>query len=80
MNRLLTAIAVAIALPGVAHAQTAPEAPKMECCAKMKDKCGCCEKMGAKPSDAQQAPSSDDPHAGHDMNPAPAPAGEHSHH
>jgi hypothetical protein len=81
MHRLLTAIAVAIALPGVAYAQTAPaEAPKMECCQKMKDKCACCEKMAGKKPAGQQAPSADDPHAGHDMTPKPAPAGDHSHH
>ena len=39
MNKLMAAVALAIALPGVAHAQAAPaEKPKMECCDKMKDK------------------------------------------
>ena len=42
MNKLMTAVALAIALPGVAHAQAAPaEKPKMECREKMKDKCAC---------------------------------------
>ena len=51
MNKLMTAVALAIALPGVAHAQAAPaEKPKMECCEKMKDKCACCDKMAAKPA------------------------------
>ena len=76
MNKLMTAVALAIALPGVAHAQAAPaEKPKMECCEKMKDKCACCDKMAGKP--ASGAPSSDDPHAGHDMKPA-APVGGHT--
>lgn len=80
MNKLMTAVALAIALPGVAHAQAAPaEKPKMECCEKMKDKC-CCEKMAGKNADGSPAPSPDDAHAGHDMQPAAAPAGGHSHH
>ena len=49
MNKLMTAVALAIALPGVAHAQAAPaEKPKMECCEKMKEKCACCDKMAGK--------------------------------
>lgn len=67
MKLLLSAIALTIALPAVAHAETAPPttpapAAKMECC---------CEKMG-KPmkcckehSDRQQG--GDDAHDGHDM-------------
>ena len=77
MNKLITAVALAIALPGVAHAQAAPaEKPKMACCEKMKDKRGCCNKMAVKPARGSDAPSSD-PHAGHDMTPA-APADKHS--
>ena len=79
MNKLMTAVALAIAFPGVAQAQAAPaEKPKMECCEKMKDKCACCDKMAAKPASGTDAPSSD-PHAGHDMTPA-APADGHAHH
>jgi hypothetical protein len=38
MNKILTAIALTIALPAVAHAQTAPaSAPKADCCEKMKE-------------------------------------------
>lgn len=78
MNKLIAAVALAIALPGVAHAQAAPaEKPKMECCEKMKEKCACCDKI-AKPASGTEAPSSD-PHAGHDMTPT-APAGGHSNH
>lgn len=70
MTKLMTAVALAVALPGVAHAQAAPAGkPKMECCEKMKDKC---DKMAGKSASA--APSSANPHAGHDMKPAP-PAG-----
>ncbi len=37
MKKILTAIALAIALPAVAHAQAAPTpAPKADCCEKMK--------------------------------------------
>lgn len=79
MNKLITAVALAIALPGVAHAQAAPaEKPKMECCEKMKEKCACCDKMAGKPAGGTSAPSAD-PHAGHDMKSA-APADGHAHH
>lgn len=74
MYKTLAAVALAIALPGVAHAQAAPaEKPKMACCEKMKDKCGCCDKEAAKPADSGTA-SSSNPDAGHDMKPG-APAG-----
>lgn len=85
MNKLMTAVALAIALPGVAHAQDAPaEKPKMECGEKMKEKCACCDKMASKPVSGNTAPSRD-PHADHDMTPpapapAPAPADGHAHH
>lgn len=76
MNKLTTAVALAIALPGVAHAQAAPaEKPKMECCQKMEDECGCCNKAAARPADKGTA-SSSNPHAGHDMK-LRAPAGGH---
>jgi hypothetical protein len=46
---LVTAIALAIALPAVAHAQDAPEPAKpMACCEKMKAEgkdCECCKDM-----------------------------------
>jgi hypothetical protein len=80
MNKLMTAVALAIALPGVAHAQAAPaEKPKMECCEKMKDKCACCEKMAGKHGSGTSGPSSD-AHAGHDKKPDPAPADGRAHH
>ena len=42
MKNLLTAIALTIALPAVAHAQAAPApAPKASCCEAMKDKMDC---------------------------------------
>ena len=52
MKKLFTAIALAIAIPGVAHAQAAPApAPKAGCCQKMKEKCDCCKDMDAKHGD-----------------------------
>ena len=79
MNKFITAVALAIALPGVAHAQAAPaEKPKMECCEKMKEKCACCDKMAGKSAGGTSPPSAD-PHAGHDMKSA-APADGHTHH
>ena len=79
MHKLITVVALAIALPGVARAQAAPaEKPKMECCDKRKETCGCCDKMAGKPAGGTDAPSSD-PHADHDMTPA-APANGHPHH
>ena len=51
MKKLLTAVALAIALPSLAHAQAAPTPPaKADCCEKMKaegKKC-CCDDMGKK--------------------------------
>lgn len=68
MNRILTAIALSIALPTVAHAQVvpAPEA-KQDCCEKMKaeGKECCCEHMAKG-------------HAEHGKD--HAPAGEHQPH
>lgn len=79
MNKLTTAVALAIALPGVAHAQAAPaEKPKMECCERMKDRCACCDKMATKTASGTNA-SSSDPHPSHDMTSA-APADGHSNH
>ena len=46
MKKLLTAIALTIALPAVAHAQAAPApAPKASCCEKMKDMKDCGKDM-----------------------------------
>ena len=65
MKKILTAIALTIALPAAALAQAAPApAPKMECCEKMKD-C-CCKDMARKDHDKQGAKAGGDPHAGHD--------------
>lgn len=44
MKKFLTAIALSIAIPALAHGQTAPApAPKASCCEKMKDKMDCCK-------------------------------------
>ncbi len=68
MNKLLTAIALTIALPAVAHAQAAPaSAAKMDCCEKMKaeGKECCCKDMAASAKGHAG-------HTGHDMKPVPA--------
>jgi len=72
MKKTLTAIALSIALPAVAHAQAAPvPAAEKDCCAKMKaeGKECCCKDMAGKE------------HAGHDMHgDAKAPqADQHKH-
>ena len=51
MKKLLTAVALSIALPAVAHAQAAPAPEKQGCCEKMKaegKECCCCEDMDHK--------------------------------
>jgi len=58
MNKLLAAVALSIAIPAVAQAQSAPApAAKMDCCAKMKGKMDCGKDMAM----------GDNAHAGHDM-------------
>ena len=80
MKKILTAIALSIALPAVAHAQ-APAA-KMACCEKMKDKCDCCKDMAGMDHKKQGMKAGADPHAGHEMSKpsAPAPADAHKDH
>lgn len=71
MKTLLSAIALSIALPAVAHAQTAPTPPPAAepehecCCEKMNRPMACCEKQGDRADRPDGAP---DPHAGHKMN------------
>lgn len=65
MNKLLTAIALTIALPAAAYAADPAPQPKQDCCQKMKAEgkdCCCCKDMGKD-------------HAGHD-----SPKGEHEAH
>ena len=61
MNKILTAIALSIALPAVAHAQAAPApAPEMkDCCEKMKaeGKECCCKDMAGNGSMSNEAPT-----------------------
>ena len=67
MKKLLTAIALTIALPAVAHAKAAP-APKADCSEKMKDMKACCGKdmtMMGKGMSGMKAGA--DMPAGHDM-------------
>ena len=83
MKKILTAIALSIALPAVAHAQTAPApAAKMECCEKMKEKCDCCKDMAKMDHDMQGMKAGGAMPAGHDMSKssAPAPADAHKNH
>ncbi|MES2902765.1 MAG: hypothetical protein V4696_01135 [Pseudomonadota bacterium] len=82
MNKLMTAIALTIALPAAALAQAAPTpAPKMDCCEKMKAAGKDCAKDMAKMDHSKHdMKAGADAHAGHDMSqmsakaPAPAPA------
>lgn len=64
MKKILAAVALAIALPAVAHAQSAPAAapkPMKHCCCKDKSKpMDCCEEHG-------RGQAGHDDHAGHDM-------------
>ena len=82
MNKILTAIALTIALPAVAHAQAAP-APKADCCAKMEKPCckdmksDCCKDMDHSKM-GHDMKAGTDPHAGHDMSKSAAPGG-HQH-
>ena len=87
MNKLIAAIALATALPAIAHAQAPQPAAKAGCCAGMKEMCACCKGMseaGHKMSGAGHS-GQDHPgaHAGHDA-PQPdgkaAPADPHQNH
>ena len=83
MKKMLTAIALTIALPAVAHAQAAPApAAKMECCEKMKEKCDCCKDMAKMDHDMKGMKAGGELPAGHDMSKssAPAPADAHKNH
>ncbi|MDQ3143286.1 MAG: alanine and proline-rich secreted protein Apa [Pseudomonadota bacterium] len=81
MNKLLAAVALSIALPALAHAQTVPApAPKAGCCEKMKDKdcckdgkMDCCKDMAKMDHEKHDMKSGADPHAGHDISGAKAP-------
>lgn len=93
MNKMMSAFAVVLALPTIAHAQTAPApAPKANCCAKMDKACckdmkaDCCKGMDHSAVDhgtmdhskmGHDMKPGGDPHAGHDMSKA-APSG-HQH-
>ena len=77
MKKLLTAIALTIALPAVAHAQVASApAPKMACCDKMKaDSKECyCKDMAKMGHGKHDMKAGADPHAGHDMSQSAPPA------
>ena len=89
MNKILTAIALSIALPAVAQAQVAPApAPKATCCEKMDKPCckdmksDCCKDMDHSKMDhskmGHDMKAGTDPHAGHDMSKTAAP-GSHQH-
>lgn len=82
MNKVLTAIALSIALPAVAHAQSAPApAAKADCCAKMKaeGKECCCKDMAKKDHGKHDMKAGADAHGGHDMSGANAPQADTQH-
>lgn len=82
MNKILTAIALSIALPAVANAQAAPApAAKADCCAKMKaeGKECCCKDMAKMDHSKHDMKAGADAHAGHDMSQT-APTASHSNH
>lgn len=68
MKKILSAIALAIAVPSMAQAQAA-QAPKMGCCEKMNEKGACCKDMAGKGLEGHDMSGSKDPHVGHDMTP-----------
>ena len=78
MKKMLTAIALSIALPAVAHAQmAATPAAKMGCCEKMKaegKECGSKDMAKMMDHGMQGMKTGADPHAGHDMSKPSAPA------
>ena len=81
MKKMLTAIALTIALPAMAHAQAAPApAPKMACCEKMKadGKECCCKDMVKMDHSKHDMKAGADAHAGHDMS-QKAPPAPHNH-
>jgi hypothetical protein len=69
MNKILTAVALTIALPAVAHAEAAPApAAEKDCCEKMKSEGkDCCKDMDMKD------------HAGHDMKGSGETDSQHNH-
>jgi len=78
MKKMLTAIALSIAIPAMAHAQAAPApASKMACCEKMKadGKECCCNDMAKMDHGKHDMKAGADAHAGHDM-PQKAPAAQ----
>lgn len=76
MNKLVTAIALSIALPAVAYAQTAPTpAADADCSAKMKaqGKECCCKDMAKMGSSKHDMKPGMGAQGGHDMSGAKAP-------
>ena len=66
MKTFLTAIALTLALPAMAHAQAVAAAPKAGCCEKMKSMAGC-KHMTQMDHGKHEMKAGADPHAGHDM-------------
>lgn len=68
MMKLMTAIALTIALPSVAYAADPAPAPKQDCCEKMKaesKECCCCKDMDHKDHAEHGDHAMGDAHAGH---------------
>ena len=79
MKKIMTAVALSIALPALAHAQTAPvSAPKADCCEKMKaeSKECCCKDMAKMGHGEHDMKAGADSHAGHDMSGSNTPAAD----
>ena len=71
MKKILTAIALTIALPAMAHAQADPAVtPKAGCCEKMKDMAGC--------KDMAKMDHSKMDHSEHDMKAGANPHAAHA--
>ncbi|MEO6113722.1 MAG: hypothetical protein ABIP07_04650 [Sphingomicrobium sp.] len=75
MKKLLTAIALTIAIPAVAHAQAAPTpAPKADCCEKMNSKMDCGKDMAKMHQGMAGMKADAGMPAGHDMSQSGAKA------
>lgn len=83
MTKFFAALALTIALPAMAQAQTAPApAAKMDCCEKMKaeGKECCCKDMGKMDHGKHDMKAGSSTHDGHDTAGAKAAAGDSHNH
>ena len=83
MTKMMIAIAMSIALPAMASAQSAPAPKKMACCEKMKEACDCCKDMAGMDHGQHGPKAGADAPSGQAKSPSPAPApgaDTHQHH